>query len=109
MSILCNPEDNKHLLECSHPDWAKLFSTLKNMLTLYTQKLQLHPCIFTSMWLGLVTTHMATPYPEIIEEVLLPLQKPIQIQAHLGSNQLYYGQFSGNWAKAINNLHLTTF
>jgi len=75
------PEDAKHLLECCNPDRTQLFSELKSKLTLYTQKIRLHPCIFTTLWLGLVMPQTDTPYPDIHDKVIPPLQLSIQSQA----------------------------
>jgi len=98
-------EDAKHLLECSNPERTKLFSDLKNKLTLYTQKTKLHPCIFTAIWLGLVMTRTDTPYPEIFDEVLQPLQPSIQSQVRIGWQQLYYSWMVHQWADAIDAIH----
>jgi len=56
-------------------------------------------------WLGLVATHSDTPYPDILIEVLPPVQQPIQSQTRLGWEQLYHGWFSVAWATAINTMH----
>jgi len=78
------PEDAKHFLECCSPERKTLFAELKSKITLYTQKIRLHPCIFTTLWLGLATTRTDTPYPDISDEVLPPLQSTIKTQERLG-------------------------
>jgi len=74
-------------------------------LTAATQKLCLHPCIFTALWLGLASAHQGTPYPDIINDVLPQLCYPIQHQSRLGWNQIYQGQVSTGWAQAIDATH----
>jgi len=105
LSCQREPEEAKHLLECSHPEQKKLFSDLKQTLTLYTQKIKLHPCLFMTLWLGLVTTQTATPYPNIADEVPTPIQSTIQSQTQLGWRQTYYGQVANEWAATIDELH----
>jgi len=51
---------------------------LKSEMTTATQKLGMHPCILTALWLGLTGIRYGTPYPDIIQEVLPPLCCPIQ-------------------------------
>ncbi len=70
-----------------------------------TQKLQLHPSILTALWLGLVATYNGTPYPNAHTEVLPTLKLPLQNQARLGWEQLYYGRISKMWAQAIDQEH----
>jgi len=100
-------EDPKHFLECTHPDRNKSFSELKNKLTLYATKLRLHPCLFTTIWLGLTSIRTDTPYPDVLNEAMPSLHSPILSQTRLGWNQLYYGRFSNAWAKAIDETHPT--
>jgi len=70
-----------------------------------TQKYQLHPCIFTSLWLGLTLICSNTPYPDIVGDVEQPLQDPIRIQTRLGWAQLYKGRTSKHWMHAIDMIH----
>jgi len=104
-SCQCEQEDKWHFLECTHPDHAALFRTLYSTLTQLTQKIQLHPCILTALWLGLVTEWTSTPYPDVLDVVLPQVWQPIQLQTWLGWNQVYQGRLSINWAWAINNVH----
>jgi len=78
---------------------------LKATLTAAAQKLRLHPCILTAIWLGLTSVHNDSPYPDISQELSIPLWSPIQGQAQLGWTQLYQGQISHYWAQAIDELH----
>jgi len=85
-STLCpscrrEPEDSWHFLECVHPARRDLFTGLKTNLTNATQKLSMHPCIFTAIWLGLSTIRHDTPYPNIHQDVLPQLRHPIQQQS----------------------------
>jgi len=100
-------EDSGHFLRCTHPERAALFNTMHRALTEKSQKLNLHPCIFTAIWLGLAATHTATPYPDVLQDVMPPVRLPIQFQQRLGWAQLYYGWVSHNWATAINAVHPT--
>jgi len=70
-----------------------------------TQKLQLHLCILTTIWLGLVAICNDTEYPDILDDALQPIHKPIQYQTRLGWDQLYQGHLSADWAKVIAILH----
>jgi len=70
------------------------------------QQLQLHPCLFTAIWLGLTTIQMDTQYLDIINEVPPALQPPILQQMQIGWDPLYQGCISLAWANAINTLHL---
>jgi len=83
-----------------------MFQALRNDLSQYAQHLRLHPCVFTTIWLGLSAIRNATPYPEILHDVHLPLRTPILQQSHLGWEQLYHGRLSKEWAEAINTIHL---
>jgi len=98
-------EDAKHVLECSNPERKKLFSDLKTTLTRYAQKVHLHPCLFTTLWLGLATTRTATPYPAIEDEIPPTIQTAIQSQTRIGWRQLYYGRVANEWARTIDELH----
>jgi len=82
-------EDLWHFLECTHSDWTKLFRELCNNLNQITQKLCLHPCLQTSIWLGLLAIMHDTSYPDIDIDLLLPLRHPVQKQIRLGWDQLY--------------------
>jgi len=99
------PEDTWHFLGCHHLDHKKIFTVLKGNLTQKTQKLQHHQCVFTMLWLGLAAITMDTPYPNVLEDGLPPLWQLINSQVWLGWEQLYQGQFSSNWATAINAIH----
>ena len=92
-------------MECTHPERNHLFVTLKQQLTNYTQKIRLQPYTFTAIWLGLVATRTQTSYPDIIDDVPLPLRAPIVQQTKLGWKQLYYGRVSKAWATAIDATH----
>jgi len=48
---------------------------------------------------------MATPYPDIINDVLPSLHLPLLSQTQLGWIQLFYGCFSSDWATAIDATH----
>jgi len=65
----------------------------------------MNPCISTAIWLGLTSTRQATPYPDILPEVLPPLRRPIQQQTRLGWEQLYQGRVATGWAQAIDKIH----
>jgi len=85
-STLCpscrrEPKDSWHFLECVYPAHCDLFTGLKTNLTNATQKLSMHPCIFTAIWLGLSTIRHDTPYPNIHQDVLPQLRHPIQQQS----------------------------
>jgi len=45
------------------------------------------------------------PYPEILNNVLPNLHQPILLQTQLGWAQLFYREFSREWAKSINKIH----
>jgi len=109
-SLLCpscqwEPKTPTHFLECKHPEQKTLFTKLKAGLTAATQKLRMHLCMLTALWLGLVLTRHGTPYPDILHKVLPQLCYPIQHQMRLGWNQIYQGRISIGWAKAINITH----
>jgi len=70
-----------------------------------TVKYALHPSILTCFWLGLVTTHNATQYPEVIEELPHELCSTVRYQQWLGWDQLYYDRLAQHWARAIDDLH----
>jgi len=109
-SLLCpscqrEPETAHHFLTCVNPERKTLFNNLKANLTKTTQKLCMHPCIFSALWLGLVLTCHDTPYPDILMDVIPQLCHPIQHQARLGWTQLYQGWISNRWAQAIDATH----
>jgi len=81
------------------------FQTLHRDLTHMTQQLQLHPCIMTTLWLGMRAIRNDTTYPEILQDVPLPVHSPITQQSRIGWEQLYYGRVSRAWAVAIDQLH----
>jgi len=101
------PEDKAHFLACTHPECTALFYTLHQTLSQLSQKLQLHPCILTALWLGMITIWTNLPYPDVISEIIPPMQWPIQLQNSLGWNQLYCRCVSRNWAQAIDTVHPT--
>jgi len=72
-----------------------------------TQRLQLHPSIFTAIWLGLTTTRRNVPYPNITADILPNLVLPIKIQTSLGWEQLFHGRVATKWASAIDEIHPT--
>jgi len=98
-------EDSRHFLKCTHPEQVMLFNTMHRAMTEKSQKLNLHPCIFMAIWLGLFATRTDTLYPDVLQEVLPPVRLPIKLQQRLGWVQLYYGWVSCNWATAINTVH----
>jgi len=98
-------EDEWHFLECTHPARATLYQTLHQDLTQISQKLRLHPCILTTLWLGLTTIRNDTSYPDIAEDIPLQLRTPVCQQTRLGWEQLYHGCLSRAWAIAINATH----
>jgi len=98
-------EDARHFLECSHPARTALFNALHHELIQLSQHLRLHPCVLTTVWLGLNTIRNATPYPDIFDDVLPQFRPPILQQAKLSWDQLYYGRLSRAWASAINVAH----
>jgi len=104
-SCQCESETAQHFLTCRQPDRRELFTELKNTLTKMTQKYQLHPCLFTSLWLGLTSIRSTTPYPDIIEDVEAPLKDPIHTQTRLGWDQFYKGRTAKLWTKAIDTIH----
>jgi len=104
-SFQCEPEDAWHFLKCAHLERKALFQTLKNSLTHVTQKLQLHPCVLTAIWMGLAAIQNDIAYPDILNDTLQPLRQCIQCQTRLGWDQLYHGCLSIDWAKAIEIIH----
>ena len=86
-------------------DHTKLFTELKHNLTKATKHFQLHPCLHTAIWLGLVSTRNGTLYPDIIDDVLEPIWPSILWQSQLGWDQLYQGRMTIHWARAIDILH----
>jgi len=104
-SCKCEHEDAQHFLACQHIDCRNHFEKLKRQLMAITVKYALHPSILTCFWLGLVTTHNATQYPEVIEELPRELCSTVCYQQRLGWDQLYYGRIARQWARAIDDLH----
>jgi len=98
-------EDREHFLTCLHPTRKTLFNDLKRQLTSLTQNFRLHPCLHTAIWLGLVSTRHGTPYPDVNEDVLEPLQPPIKWQSRLGWEQVYQGRMTTHWAQAVDIMH----
>jgi len=84
-------EDNWHFLECTQADRSALFNALRGTLTTTTQKLRLHPCFHTALWLGLSSIRHHTPYPDISHELPVPLRDSVEKQTRLGWDQLYQG------------------
>jgi len=83
----------------------KLFNKLKCQLSDITQWLQLHPCIFTAIWLGLLLIHRNSPYPNITKDILPQLIQPVQLQTRLGWEKIFHGHLSIMWASAIDTFH----
>jgi len=100
-------ETPQHFLMCTHAPHEELFCNLKSSLTHKTQELRLHPSIFTTWWLGLVSTWTGMEYPDILQDVPHQLRTPLQQQTSLGWEQLFYGRISMAWAQAINDLNPT--
>ncbi len=98
-------EDTQHFLECTQTARNALFRTLHQQLAELTQKLRLHPCVLTAIWLGLVAVRTGTPYPDIEIDIPPPLRPSITQQQRLGWDQLYYGRLSRSWANAIDETH----
>jgi len=74
------PEDKRHFLQCAHHERTANFAALKTNLMTLMQKLGLHPCIVTSLWLGLRTTRHGSNYPDVIQDHPQPLKGVIQIR-----------------------------
>ncbi len=104
-SCQCDPEDRWHFFECQHPKWCHLFSNLKQSLAMIMTKHSLHPAIFTTFWLGLLTICNNTPYPDVSDELPLILSSTITAQTRLGWDQLYHGRVSHLWETAIDQLN----
>ena len=109
-STLCpscqrEPEEAQHFLTCTHRARVELFNDLKSNLAKTTQKLRLHPCIGSSLWIGLTSTRQQTPYPDVHDDVLPQLHPPITWQSRLGWAQLYKGRIASQWASAIDLIH----
>ncbi len=98
-------ETPKHFLECRHRQRIESFAKLKHDLSDITQRFQLHPCIFTAIWLGLTSIHTNEPYPDILEDILHQLVQPIQLQTRLGWKHIFHGRLSTSWALAIDEIH----
>jgi len=69
------------------------------------QRLQLHPSLFTTVWLGIISTHTASPYPDIVAELPTPHQLPTQLQTSLGWEQILSTHWVIPWTTAIDTLH----
>jgi len=98
-------EDTGHFLACTHLEHKALFTKLKHDMTHLTQCLPLHPCLFTALWLGLKAARTASPYTDILMDILPPLLQPIQWQTWLEWEQLFQGCVFTTWAAAINMIH----
>jgi len=92
-------------LQCAHHERTANFAALKTNLTALTQKIGLHPCIATTLWLGLRTARNSSHYPDVIRDLPHPLQGAIQKQSRLGWDQLFYGRITTAWATAIDEMH----
>jgi len=101
----CDQEDIAHFLTCLHLECNALFTKLKYDMTHLTQCLSLHLCLFTAIWLGLKAACTDSPYPEILSDILPPLQQLIQQQTQLGWTQLFHGHVSTMWATAVFTIH----
>jgi len=99
----CEQDDEWQFLECAqHKDCTALFTELKSNLTKMMEvSIQ---CLFTAIWLGLTIICADAPYPDILQEVPLPLQTPILQWTWLGWDQIYQGQVAADWAEDINKL-----
>ncbi len=89
-----DPEDHWHFFECQHPEQSKLFTNFKQLLAMITTKYSLHPAIFTTFWLGLLTIHNDTPFLDVSAELPPILQSTVIAQTRLGWDQLYHGRLS---------------
>ncbi len=98
-------EDNNHFIRCRNRERVALFNSLHRTMTAATQKLQLHPCIFTAFWLGLVSSREHSPYPDVANDVPRPLRHPIHQQQSIGWDQLYHGRIARTWTQAVNLIH----
>jgi len=87
-------ETPRHILICEHLECKRLFTNLKANLMAAAQKLCLHPCILTAIWLGLTAVRNDLPYLDISHKLPIPFQSPIQCQSKLGWTQLYQGHIS---------------
>jgi len=67
----------------------------------------LHPSFLTMYWLGLLTVHNHTPYPNITDDLPPILRLAVQHQSRLGWEQLYHGWLAQDWARAIDQLNPT--
>jgi len=98
-------ETPEHFFTCQHRERKTAFTQLKSNLTKIATQHQLHPSVFTSLWLGLTAIRMNSPYPDIIPELPLELRPAVQDQTRIGWEQLYKGRVAYQWAKAIDHLH----
>jgi len=103
----CQREDetSEHFFICQHRDRKEAFTQLKSNLTKLTIQHQLHPSVFTSLWLGLTATRMKMPYPDIIPDLPQELRPAVKDQTRIGWEQLYKGRVTYQWAHAIDLLH----
>jgi len=62
-------ETPDHLFQCHNRKRTTAFTQLKNSLTTFFLKYQLHPSFFTSLWIGLTAVRMNTVYPDIVREL----------------------------------------
>jgi len=97
-------ETPHHFLSCTNATREEHFRNLRTSLNTMTRELCLHPCVLTTLWLGLVTTRTGTEYPLLLPELPQPLHAPIQLQSRLGWEQLYHGRTSITWTQAIEAL-----
>jgi len=100
-----DPEDKWHFLQCPHPERCQLFRKLKDNLTVFSIKHNLHPSILTAYWLGLVSIRQSIPYPTDLHELPPALQTTIHHQNCLGWMQLFHGRLTRHWATAIDHLN----
>jgi len=63
------PEDAQYFLVCQNSDCKLTFRTLKSEFVRLTTKEQLHPCIHTALWPGMLAICMDTQYPDIIQDL----------------------------------------
>ncbi len=98
-------ETPDHFFRCQNRERATAFTQLKNNLTKFFLKYQLHPSLFTSLWVGLTAVRMHTAYPDIVRDLPTELRPAVQEQTRLGWVQVYKGRVTNQWAKAIDHLH----
>ncbi len=98
-------ETPAHFFRCQHRERTAAFTQLKHNLTKFFLKHQLHPSVFTSIWLGLTAVRTNTEYPDILNELPTALRPAVIKQTRLGWLQVYKGRLSKQWASAIDHLH----